>query len=114
MSGRVLRLGDGREISVDEKGYLLDPAQWNRGVAEHMADADGVELTADHFAVLEIFREYFEKYEIEPPMRVLVKLVAARMGEDKGTSRFLYRLFPEGPTTQASRYGGLPRPLSCI
>lgn len=114
MSVRVLRLGDGREIPVDEKGYLLDPAQWNRGVAEHMADADGVELTADHFAVLEIFREYFEKYEIEPPMRVLVKLVAARMGEDKGSSRFLYRLFPEGPTTQASRYGGLPRPLSCI
>lgn len=99
---------------MDEKGYLLDPAQWDRQVAEFMAHADNVELTGDHFEILEIFREYFEKYEIEPPMRVLVKLVAARMGEDKGTSRYLYRLFPEGPTTQASRYGGLPRPLSCI
>lgn len=104
----------GREIPVDEKGYLLDPDLWDPKVAEHMANADGIDLTADHFAVLEIFREYFRKYEIEPPMRALVKLVAARMGADKANSRFLYRLFPEGPTTQASRYGGLPRPLSCI
>jgi tRNA 2-thiouridine synthesizing protein E len=112
--GETLRLGDGRAIAVDEKGYLLDPANWDRLVAERMAELDGVELTEDHFAVIEIFRDYFQRYEIEPPMRALVKLVAEKMGEEKGSSRFLYRLFPEGPTTQACRYAGLPRPLSCI
>jgi len=99
---------------VDEKGYLLDPSVWERSVAEHMAKHDGVDLTEDHFAVIDIFRDYFRQYEIEPPMRALVKLVAERMGEEKGSSRFLYRLFPEGPTIQACRYAGLPRPLSCI
>lgn len=114
MAADTIELDDGRRIRVDEKGYLVEPGQWDSAVAEHIARSEGFALTAEHFEVFDIFREYFDTYEIEPPMRVLVKLVAARMGEDKGNSRYLYRLFPEGPTTQASRYAGLPRPLSCI
>lgn len=114
MAEAVLKLEDGREVSIDERGYLTDPSQWDLAVAEHMARADGISLTPDHLAVIEIFRGYFQRYEIEPPMRALVKLTAEKLGEDKGTSRFLYRLYPEGPATQACRYAGLPRPLSCI
>jgi TusE/DsrC/DsvC family sulfur relay protein len=113
-SEKTVYTADGRSIPVDDKGYLLDPSDWKRDVADCMALDDGIRLTEDHYAVIDIFREYFDQYEIEPPMRALVKLVAARMGEEKGSSRFLYRLFPQGPTTQACRYAGLPRPLSCI
>ena len=114
MTGGILSLEDGRQIAVDEKGYLADHSKWDLSVAKLMAQNDGIVLTQDHLDVLNIFREYFEHYEIEPPMRALVKLVASEVGDAKGNSRFLYRLFPEGPTTQASRYAGLPRPLSCI
>ena len=114
MTERSIELPDGRRIAVDEKGYLLDTQAWDMAVAEYMAGTEGVDLTPDHFEVLDIFREYFAQHEIEPPMRALVRIVAARMGEEKANSRFLYRLFPEGPTTQASRYAGLPRPLSCM
>ena len=114
MTDGVLILEDGRELAVDEKGYLTDHSQWDWSVAEHMAQNDAIVLTQDHQTVLKLFRDYYAQYEIEPPMRALVKLVATEMGDEKGNSRFLYRLFPEGPTTQASRYAGLPRPLSCI
>ena len=114
MAEETLTLENGRVIALDERGYLVDPSDWDERVAECMAQGDGVSLTADHYAVIDIFQDYFRRYEIEPPMRALVKLVAERMGEEKGNSRFLYRLFPEGPTTQACRYAGLPRPLSCI
>ena len=99
---------------VDEKGYLLDWRDWTPEVARAMAAADGIELDDDHWAVLEIFRDYFAEHEIEPPMRALVRLTAARLGEAKGNSRYLYRLFPDGPGMQACRYAGLPRPASCI
>ena len=114
MKRRRLELGGGRSLPVDEKGYLLDWQAWTPAVAEAMAAADGVRLGADHWAVLEIFRDYFGKFEIEPPMRALVKRSKERLGEDKGHSRYLYRLFPDGPGTQACRYAGLPRPVSCI
>jgi tRNA 2-thiouridine synthesizing protein E len=47
-------------------------------------------------------------------MRLLVRELAQRLGAEKGQSRYLYRLFPEGPAKQACRYAGLPKPVSCI
>jgi tRNA 2-thiouridine synthesizing protein E len=114
MSELLLTLPDGTSLPVDEKGYLLDRTAWTPQVARAMAAADSIELGDDHWLVIRIFQEYFEKFDIEPPMRALVKIVRDRLGEEKGNSRFLYRLFPDGPTTQATRYAGLPRPVSCI
>jgi len=114
MNARVLKLPGGGEVAIDDKGYLLDRQDWSPAVASTMAAADDLELTEDHWQVLQLFRQYFAEYEIEPPMRALVRMVREQMGEGKGNSRFLYRLFPEGPVTQACRYAGLPRPVSCI
>jgi tRNA 2-thiouridine synthesizing protein E len=114
MSERTLGLPGGETLALDDKGYLLDWRAWSPAVAATMATADGIELTDDHWLVLRLFREYFEQYEIEPPMRALVRLVRKQLGLDKGNSRYLYRLFPDGPGTQACRYAGLPRPVSCI
>lgn len=114
MSDAVLELPDGRAVPLDEKGYLTDGADWSPRVAVAMASADGLELNDDHWAILELFREYFEQYEIEPPMRALIRLVGDRLGEAKANSRYLYELFPAGPIIQACRYAGLPRPVSCV
>jgi len=114
MSSASLELPNGDVLALDERGYLLDYGAWSPLVAETMAAADGLQLEDDHRAVLAIFREYYEAFAIEPPMRVLVKRAKERLGEEKGNSRYLYRLFPEGPGTQACRYAGLPRPLSCV
>lgn len=114
MSGACLELPDGRRLAVDDKGYLTDYSEWDESIARFMAQADGIRLGSDHWVVLQIFRDYFARFDIDPPMRALVKLTKERLGEEKGNSRYLYRLFPEGPATQACRYAGLPRPLSCI
>jgi tRNA 2-thiouridine synthesizing protein E len=114
MSTGFLQLPEGVRLPIDAKGYLMDWQRWSPAVASAMAAADGIELTEDHWLVLRLFREYFEQFEIEPPMRALVRLARERLGEDKGNSRYLYRLFPDGPATQACRYAGLPRPVSCV
>jgi len=114
MSRHFLEITGGGRLEIDEKGYLLDWLGWTPAAAETMAVADGQVLESDHWVVLQIFRDYFQKYEIEPPMRALVSLVREVLGEEKGSSRYLYKLFPDGPGTQACRYAGLPRPLSCV
>ena len=114
MKTKALDLIGGGQVTIDDKGYLLDPSDWSKEVALTMAAADGVRLTDDHWQVMKIFRDYYEQFEIEPPMRALVKRTREALGEEKGTSRFLYRLFPDGPGTQGCRYAGLPRPLSCV
>jgi tRNA 2-thiouridine synthesizing protein E len=114
MSTQVLELPDGKAVSVDDRGYLLDWRDWSPAVAEAMAGADGVTLQDEHWQVLDIFREYYSEYEIEPPMRALVRLSRERFGAERGGTRLPYRLFPDGPGTQACRYAGLPKPLSCV
>jgi len=79
-----------------------------------MAEDDGMVLTEAHGEIIRFVQEYWDEYDMAPPMRLLVKAVAARLGDDKGNSRYLYRLFPEGPAKQACRYAGLPKPVSCI
>jgi tRNA 2-thiouridine synthesizing protein E len=114
MNKAQLTLADGSLVALDAKGYMLNAYDWSPEVAERMAAEDDVSLTPEHWTVLEIFRDYFARYEIEPPMRALVMETRKQLGSEKGTSRFLYRLFPQGPATQACRYAGLPRPLSCV
>lgn len=111
---QVLELSNGSVLGLDEKGYLLDPVAWCPEVAETMAATDGLELTSEHWLVLEIFRDYFALYDIEPPMRALVKRARKELNDEQIGSLYLYRLFPAGPQTQACRYAGLPRPVSCI
>lgn len=110
----VLEMGDGARLPLDKYGHLLSREDWSRGVAKRMAELDGIELSAVHWAVIGIVRAYFAEFGIETPMRVLVSRMAEQGLDDWANSRALYRLFPEGPVRQGSRYGGLPIPLSCI
>ena len=108
MSSGELQLPGGENIALDERGYLLDPNDWSPPVAEAMATADGINLLEDHWVILEIFREYYNSYEIEPPMRALVQRARERLGEEKGSSRYLYRLFPDGPEPRPADTQGSP------
>ncbi len=112
MSASV-QLPDGRSLALDEHGYLTDWTAWDGAVAEALARVDGMELTEAHWQVIELLRDYYRQYEIAPPMRALVGALKRRR-PDLASSRVLYRLFPEGPARQASRYAGLPIPVSCI
>lgn len=105
---------EGRVLETDPRGYLQHLEDWSEAVAEAMARADGIDLGADHWAVLNILRGYYREYTIAPAVRILVKKMARELGREKGNTRYLYRLFPDGPARQACRYAGLPRPTGCV
>lgn len=109
----MIKLKD-RSIETDGQGYLLNPEDWGREVAIIMAAHDEIELTRQHWQIIDFLRTYYFEYAMAPPMRLLVKAVASQLGQERGNSRYLYRLFPDGPAKQACRYAGLPKPVSCI
>jgi tRNA 2-thiouridine synthesizing protein E len=109
-----LQLDDGRQLALDEHGHLQNRKDWSEAVAVHLAALDKLELTDIHWLVIGILRDYYDEYGIEPPMRALVSLMKANDAKAHANSLELYRLFPEGPARQGSRYAGLPIPLSCI
>lgn len=105
---------NGRQIPVDEEGYLANLNDWEPEVANVMAKQDNLELTPEHWEIINFLREYYEEYQIAPAVRVLTKAVGKKLGPDKGNSKYLYTLFPYGPAKQACRYAGLPKPTGCV
>jgi tRNA 2-thiouridine synthesizing protein E len=105
---------DGKNFEVDEDGYLQDWQEWNENVAKKMSKDDGLELTDSHWEIIKFLREYFEKYQIAPMIKILTKEIGKTMGPDKGNTKYLYELYPAGPAKQACRYAGLPKPTGCV
>ncbi|MGB1238010.1 MAG: TusE/DsrC/DsvC family sulfur relay protein [Pseudomonadales bacterium] len=99
---------------LDNEGYLLDLAQWNRALAEQLAAYDHLELTPAHWEVIYTVREFYQAFELSPAMRPLVKAMKQKYGDDKGKSIYLMKLFSDSPPKQAARYAGLPKPLNCL
>ena len=105
---------NGKQLEVDEEGYLANLNDWEPEVATVMAKADGTELSENHWEVINFLREYYEEYQIAPAVRVLTKAIGKKLGKDKGNSKYLYELFPYGPAKQACKYAGLPKPTGCV
>jgi len=105
---------NGQSFETDEEGYLTNLNDWTLDLAVAMAKEDGCDLTESHWEVINILREYYDKYQIAPAVRVLTKTIGKRVGKEKGNSKYLYELFPNGPAKQACKYAGLPKPTGCV
>ena len=102
------------QIETDVDGYLLDINQWNKDVAIAIAKLENIELTEAHWEVIDFVRDFYQEYNTSPAIRILVKALALKLGTDKGNSRYLQRLFPDGPAKQATKLAGLPKPAKCL
>ena len=105
---------EGKEIETDNDGYLKESSQWSEALAEVIAEKEAITLSPEHWEVVRFVREFYLEFNTSPAIRMLVKAMASKFGEEKGNSRYLYRLFPKGPAKQATKIAGLPKPVKCI
>ncbi len=105
---------NGTEIETDEEGFLVNLSDWTPEAAAELAKGESIEMTDQHWEVVNFLREYYDEYQIAPAVRVLTKAIGKKLGPDKGNSKYLYDLFPYGPGKQACKIAGLPKPTGCI
>ena len=99
--------------NLDQHGHLANRAQWNAQWASDIAQLEGIELNNDHWQVMKAVQNIFDETGDTPPMRLLIKVLRKRVNPELD-SRFLYRLFPDNPVRQASKFAGLPKPKHCM
>ncbi|MBE0487787.1 MAG: TusE/DsrC/DsvC family sulfur relay protein [Halomonas sp.] len=104
----------GASVPLDPEGYLIDLDDWNPDVARAIANEEGIELTHEHWEIIEVLRDFYRRFEQAPAMRPLVKAVTKALGEEKGRSIHLMRLFPGSPAKLGARIAGLPKPTNCL
>lgn len=101
-------------LNIDKEGFLRDLNDWNTDVAHELAAIDSIQLSEEHWEIINLLRTFYETFEVSPAMRVLVKQVKEELGADKGNSIYLMKLFPESPAKVAARIAGLPKPANCL
>jgi tRNA 2-thiouridine synthesizing protein E len=107
-------LFQGKEIERDAQGYLKSTMDWSEDLAPLLAEEEAIELTDAHWEVVHFVRAFYLEFNTSPAVRMLVKAMAQKYGEEKGNSRYLFRLFPKGPAKQATKIAGLPKPAKCL
>ena len=101
-------------LALDQEGYLRDLQDWTPEVGVLLAQDSGVALSAAHWEIIWLLRDFNAETGLSPAMRILVRLVRERLGAEKGNSLYLLRLFPDSPAKLAARIAGLPRPTNCL
>lgn len=109
----MAKLNTRQDIEVDKEGFLRNLSDWNPQVAEQLAAQDNITLTDEHWEIINLVQDYYQRFNISPAMRVLVKVAQEKLGKKKGRSIHLMLLFPGTPAKLISKIAGLPKPDNC-
>lgn len=99
-----------RLVETDAEGYLINPDDWNKSVAEELADREGINLSDEHWRVLMFMRDYYDAHQVAADARFTIKFLADEMGYGKTARNYLFQLFPYGYVQQACKIAGMKRP----
>lgn len=101
-------------LEITEQGFLVNSTDWNEEVAKRLAELNNISLKDAHWEIILFIRHYYLQFKHLPNARVFTKAISKALGEEKGNSRYLHKLFPDGPLKYACKLAGLPKPPTCL
>lgn len=104
---------NGKKYLLSDSNYLLDLKSWDVQIRDYIANKLNLHLTEDHIRVINLIRDSYTNRRKHPFVRVVTADMAKEMGDDKGTMRYFYNLFPKG-IHQAFQVAGLPMQGFCF
>lgn len=95
-----------KTVNLNDEGYLVDFSQWDKEVAIELAKEKNIELTDNHWMVIDYLQDKHKKEEALS-IRGIKK-------SGKFNIKEFYNLFPGGPLKISTLIAGIPKPKSCI
>ncbi|MGH1538386.1 MAG: TusE/DsrC/DsvC family sulfur relay protein [Gammaproteobacteria bacterium] len=102
------------KLEKDNEGYLLDPSDWDEDIALQIASQEKIDLTQNHWQIINFIRLYFEDYQSVPELRKTLSHLKETLGSESSTRKFVYNLFPYGYGQQACKIAGMRKPLKLM
>jgi TusE/DsrC/DsvC family sulfur relay protein len=97
----------GREVHVDEEGFLTDSAEWDRDLGAELAKVIGIEMTDRHWEIIEFLRADFAGQGETATSRRVQTVGGFPVKEQ-------FDLFPKKPAKKMAYIAGLPKPRGCV
>ena len=98
---------EGREIHVNDEGFMTDHTEWTEDVARALAANIGIELTDAHWQVLRFVRQDYDAEGESPTLRRVANIGGV-------PTKQLFALFPKKPAKKMSYIAGVPKPVGCV
>lgn len=105
---------EGQSLPLTQSGFLQYREDWSEAAAEALAQRESIELSPEHWQLIHFIRDYYQLYHHLPNARLFTQAVRKKLGTEKGNSRYLYHLFPDGPVKYVCMIAGLAKPPGCI
>jgi dissimilatory sulfite reductase related protein len=98
----------GKEVQVNEEGFMTDPSEWNKDIAVELANEEGIaDLTPQHWKIIEYCRQTAATSGSAPTLRNITNNAGV-------STKDLFTLFPKGPAKKVARIAGLGKPEGCV
>ncbi len=97
----------GKEVQVNEEGFLTEFDEWSEEIATELAKNIDVEMTDEHWTLIRWLREdYKEKGETATTRRV----------QNAGgvPTKTQFQMFPKKPAKKMAYIAGVPKPKGCV
>ena len=98
---------NGREIHVDDEGFLTEYDEWDEDLAKVLAQNIGIDLTDAHWKVIHFLREDYKSQGETPTTRRVQQVAGVPIKEQ-------FVLFPKKPGRKMSYIAGVPKPHGCV
>ena len=98
---------NGREIHVDDEGFLTEYDEWDKDLGAVLAQNIGIEMTDEHWDAIRFMRSDYQAQGATPTIRRLSTVG----GMD---TKRLFTLFPKKPAKKMAYIAGLPKPAGCV
>lgn len=102
------------ELNLDEDGYLRKLEDWSKPTALHIAKDLDIEITAQHWTIINHVRDFYHQTGISPTMRPVVRLLRSKNEAELASSIALMQLFPGNTAKIIAKISGLPKPTNCL
>ena len=97
----------GRQLHVDEEGFLTQYDEWDEELARSLAANIGIELTEAHMRVIRFLRNDYKVTGETPTLRRCTNAGGFATKE-------LFQLFPAKPAKKMAYIAGLTKPVGCV
>lgn len=95
-------------LAFNEEGFMTDPNQWTKEIAEVLAKQEEVgNLTPEHWKIIDFCRQTGIASGKSPTLRQITTGTGISTKE-------LFALFPKGPAKKVAKIAGLGKPEGCV
>ena len=97
----------GRQINVNEEGFLTNYDEWNEEIAKELAKKIDIEMTEERWRIIKFLREDYKTQGETATSRRVQSIGGVPVKEQ-------FALFPKKPAKKMAYIAGLPKPKGCV